>query len=55
MKYALSIALVLAAAGNLATNFTLDGSAQILAGVATGLVVIASAAGLLLIRRRKRA
>lgn len=53
MKYALSIALVLAAAGNIASNFTLDGSAQILASAATGLVVIASATGLAMLRRKR--
>lgn len=53
MKYALSIALVLAVGANIATNFTLDGAAQLVASAATGLVVIASAAGLIIMRRKR--
>lgn len=53
MKIIASIALALAAAGNIAANFALDGAAQVLASVVTGLVVIASAVGLILMRRAR--
>ena len=54
MKPALSIVLLLAAAGNLATNYALDGTAQIAASVASGLVVVACATGLIVLARRGR-
>ncbi|MFF2805692.1 hypothetical protein ACFVT2_00670 [Streptomyces sp. NPDC058000] len=47
---ALAVALVV----NVATSFAFDGVQQVLISVGTGSVVIASAAALFLMRRRRR-
>ncbi|MFC4565662.1 hypothetical protein ACFO4E_27710 [Nocardiopsis mangrovi] len=53
MKALLWIVLVIAVAANVSANFTAGGVAQLAVSGATGLVVLASAGGLVLLRERR--
>ncbi|MGY0060203.1 hypothetical protein ACWY4P_27280 [Streptomyces sp. LZ34] len=53
MKSLLWIALMIALVANVLTSFTFDGVTQILVSVGTGVVVLASAAGLYVLRDKQ--